>query len=110
MSKRLLVALIVALSLALGWVVWGWHPAAPPSAATPAGGDFTLHSADGPVSLHDFRGQVVLVYFGYTFCPDISPTALGYTAQALAPLHRDELPRVRVLFISVDPARDTPAR
>ncbi len=109
MGKRLLAALIVVLSLALGWALWGLQPGSS-IAAPPRGGDFTLQSADGPVALHDFRGKAVLVYFGYTFCPDICPTTLGYTAQALSSLNKDELERVRVLFISVDPGRDTPAK
>lgn len=109
MSKRFLVAVIVVLSLALAWALWGWRPASP-IAAPPTGGDFILQSADGPVALHDFRGKAVLVYFGYTFCPDICPTSLGYTAQALSSLNKDELERVRVLFVSVDPGRDTPAK
>jgi protein SCO1/2 len=109
MGNRFLAALVVILSLALGWVLWGWQPV-DSLAAPPKGGDFTLQSADGPVALHDFRGKVVLVYFGYTFCPDVCPTSLGYTAQALSSLSKDELERVRVLFISVDPGRDTPAK
>jgi protein SCO1/2 len=74
----------------------------------PRGGDFTLQSADGPVTLSSLRGSVVLVYFGYASCPDVCPTALGLTAQALAELTPQELERVRVLFVSVDPERDTP--
>lgn len=70
--------------------------------------DFTLSSADGPVSLRDFRGKLVLLYFGYTFCPDVCPTALTTLAQALKQLAAEERQQVQVLFVSVDPARDTP--
>lgn len=73
------------------------------------GEDFTLESASGPVSLHDFRGKVALVYFGYASCPDVCPTSLSLWAKALTSLRADELARVQPIFISVDPDRDSPA-
>lgn len=86
-----------------------------PSALAPAevaGGDFTLPGADGervrPISLHEFRGKAVLLYFGYTYCPDICPTSLTLIREALAQLSAEERRRVQVVFVSVDPARDTP--
>jgi cytochrome oxidase Cu insertion factor (SCO1/SenC/PrrC family) len=60
------------------------------------------------VSDHDFRGRLQLIYFGYTFCPDICPTALASAAQALE-LLGDEARHVQPIFITVDPARDTPS-
>lgn len=116
MAKKLLIAAIFPLALLLVWIIWFWHPAADQAhqplalATAPVGGDFTLQSADGPVSLKDLRGKVVLVYFGYTFCPDICPTSLAFTAQGLNKLSPDEQARTRMLFISVDPARDTLAK
>lgn len=74
------------------------------------GGDFTLHSAEGPVSLSDFRGKVVPIYFGYTSCPDVCPTNLALIGGALRALNADELARVQPIFITVDPERDTPER
>jgi protein SCO1/2 len=74
------------------------------------GGDFTLQGPRGPISTRDLRGKVVLVYFGYTFCPDVCPTTLAEVGQALKLLGEDELARTRVLFVSVDPERDTPER
>ena len=55
-----------------------------------------------------FKGDVTLVYFGYTHCPDVCPETLGKLAEATARLG-DAAKRVKVLFISVDPKRDTPA-
>jgi len=73
----------------------------------PQGGDFTLNSAKGPFALKSLRGKVVLIYFGYTYCPDICPTNLMLMAQAFNALNKDELARVQGVFISVDPERDT---
>jgi protein SCO1/2 len=81
-----------------------------PRAAIAAGGDFTLQSAAGPVSLKDYRGKLVLVYFGYTFCPDVCPTSLAATAEGLKLLTPEELGKVAMIFVSVDPKRDTPER
>jgi len=58
-------------------------------------------------SLQDFRGKLVLIFFGYTHCPDVCPTTLSDAAQALSQLTPAEAARVQVLFVSVDPARDS---
>jgi protein SCO1/2 len=69
--------------------------------------DFTLQSHDGrSVKLSDFRGRVVLLFFGYTHCPDVCPTTMQKIKQALVGLG-DLSGRVQVLFITVDPERDT---
>jgi protein SCO1/2 len=71
---------------------------------------FTLTTHHGqPVSLDRFHGQLVVVFFGYTHCPDNCPATLATLAQALQLLGEDA-ESVQVLFISVDPARDTTAR
>ncbi len=113
MHIRILQAVAVLLAaLVVGLAVF-WHPEPEPRpmpvARGPLGGDFTLASADGPVSLSALRGKVVLVYFGYTYCPDICPTALTAVAEGLKRLSAEESARVAVLFVSVDPERDTPA-
>lgn len=75
--------------------------------ATRIGGPFTLTAADGrTVTDRDFRGRWMLVYFGYTHCPDACPTALNDIANALD-LLGDRRGRVAPVFITVDPARDT---
>jgi protein SCO1/2 len=58
-------------------------------------------------TLQDFRGKAVVVFFGFTHCPDVCPTTLAELAQAIKQLGPDAQ-RVQVLFVSVDPERDTP--
>jgi protein SCO1/2 len=73
--------------------------------------DFTLVAHTGkPASLADYRGQVRLLYFGYTHCPGICPTTLGEIHEALRQLGPERAGRVQVLFVSVDPKRDTSER
>src|SRR5574343_1567339 len=113
LAERILALIAAVLAASLVGLALFWEPEIPepplPRAAGPVGGDFTLQSADGPVSLHDFRGKLVLLYFGYTFCPDICPTSLTATAAGLQQLTPEEARRVAMLFVSVDPKRDTPA-
>jgi protein SCO1 len=113
MKNRLLLTFALAAAIALGLLALRWNPSGYSLDAklglptAPTGGDFTLQSAAGPVSLADFRGKVVLIYFGYTYCPDVCPTSLATTAQALSALEENELQQIRLLFVSVDPERDT---
>ena len=114
MSERILVVIAGLLAALVLGLAFFWMPEMPerplPKAAMAAGGDFTRESASGPVSLKDYRGKLVLVYFGYTFCPDICPTSLASTAEGLKQLKPEEAARVAMVFISVDPERDTPPR
>ena len=72
------------------------------------GREFSLKDPDGKVrTLADFRGKAVVVFFGYTQCPDVCPTTLATLAQAMKELGPDA-DRVQVLFVTVDPERDTP--
>ncbi|HEY5866493.1 MAG TPA: SCO family protein [Candidatus Tectomicrobia bacterium] len=72
--------------------------------------DFTLTAHTGErVSLHDFRGKLVLLYFGYTFCFGICPTTLANVAQVLHQVST-RANQVQLLMISVDPERDTPEK
>jgi protein SCO1 len=73
------------------------------------GGPFTLKNSNGQmVTDRTFRGKYMLVYFGYTYCPDVCPTTLNAVADALDRLGKkaDELDPI---FITVDPKRDTPS-
>ncbi|HCX88484.1 MAG TPA: SCO family protein [Gammaproteobacteria bacterium] len=118
MNRRMVVRTVLALALAGTLITQAfsqvlWLEPLPPGAENPypgLGGDFVLTSATGSVSLSDYQGKVVVIFFGYTFCPDICPTALTVLGQALAALHDDESEEVQPLFISLDPERDLPPR
>jgi protein SCO1/2 len=70
--------------------------------------DFLLKDFNGKsVNLLDFRGKVVVLFFGYTHCPDVCPTTLADLAQVTRQLGKDAS-RVQVLFVTLDPERDTP--
>jgi protein SCO1/2 len=70
--------------------------------------DFSLTGDDGrPVTGASFKGRTSLVYFGYTHCPDVCPETMGRLMQVLDKLGPDAQ-KVRILFVTVDPARDTP--
>lgn len=71
--------------------------------------DFTLQSASGPVSLSNFHGKVVILYFGYTSCPDVCPTTLANLRRAFNELGA-EAEGAQVLFVAVDWKKDTPER
>lgn len=77
----------------------------------PSALDFTLRRSDGTsFQLGQMRGRVVLLFFGYTSCPDICPTTLAELNQAMGKLKESEADRVQVVFVTVDPDRDTPER
>jgi len=93
--------------------------AAPPTAPTPGamqlpasmqlGGPFTLVNQDGrTVTEADFKGQLLVAYFGYTFCPDVCPTELGGIASAMDLLTPEEAERATPALFTIDPERDTP--
>ena len=109
--KILVAAVMVALSTAfLGGC--GDRPGAPKFKLTDVSGvdfgkalDLTDHNGQ-PRTLADFRGKVVTVFFGFTHCPDVCPTTLAEMAQVVKVLGPDG-ERVQVLFVTVDPERDT---
>jgi protein SCO1 len=72
----------------------------------PLGGDFSIPATNGEFVLSDHKGKMVLLYFGFTFCPDVCPTTLSTVSGVLKKLSESELARLKVLFISVDPKRD----
>ena len=77
----------------------------------PVAAEIELTRLDGTsFRLSEMRGYVVLIFFGYTSCPDVCPTTLAGLKQALEKLGEDQSRQVKVLFITVDPQRDTPER
>ncbi len=121
MNRRILLATLgvgVPAAGALGWGLSEWmlavtgRDAAPPRPGMmqhPIGSPFALTDHTGRrVTDETFAGRVRLVFFGFTHCPDICPTGLGYIAEALDSLTQDEAAAVSPLFISVDAERDKP--
>lgn len=97
-----MAALLLALVLAGCSKPAGWHM------TDISGGmprlDFHLSENGRPVTGEDFRGKVVALYFGYTHCPDVCPTTLANLTQMA-----EKSPDIRILFVTVDPDRDTDA-
>lgn len=118
MSSRLLIS-IIALGALVG-SIWLFLPMMEStdthsnkkiiSSEKPQGGNFTMMTPIGEKQLADYQGKLVLLYFGYTFCPDICPTNLGNLSVAYQELTAQQKDNLQILFISVDPERDTPER
>jgi len=110
---RIAVAIGSLCLFAIAAVVYGWYQTeylgGNPLSAPAIGGPFSLVDDNGnAVTDQTYRGKWLLVYFGYTFCPDACPTTLNAVATALTALGPDA-ERVQPLFITIDPDRDTPA-
>jgi protein SCO1/2 len=114
MLKPILAAALLSISLA------ACAPEAPTQLigtdlqGAAIGGSFTLTDKDGKtVRWEDFAGKYRIVYFGFTFCPDACPTDMRNLMQGFAKFekaHPGRAAKVQPLFVSIDPARDTPAR
>ena len=106
-------AALLALLLTFLLAGCGGRTEAPPLEGATMGGAFTLTDQNGRrVSDSDFAGRYRLVYFGFTFCPDVCPVDMQVMSAGLTQFEaRDaaRAARVQPIFISVDPARDTPA-
>ena len=113
---QLAVAASVVLVLAIGvWLGLRTDPPAGPAmlggvaSAVKVGGPFELTDHHGnAVTNADFHGRYMLIFFGYTFCPDVCPTELGNLSVALDELG-DDADQVAAAMITIDPTRDTPA-
>lgn len=103
--RRAAIALaVVAAAAGLG----RWYTTRDRLPVASIGGDFALTDHTGaPFTLESQRGKVVLIFFGYTYCPDVCPTTLSKLTSVT---HRlgDDRAKVKTLYITVDPERDTP--
>jgi protein SCO1 len=103
----------VALLVTLAAAACSAPAATPPLAGAKIGGPFTLTDQNGAaVTERSFPGHYRIMYFGYTFCPDVCPTDVANLARGLkafAKVDQARAGRVKLIFVSVDPARDTPA-
>jgi protein SCO1/2 len=110
--SRALLAFALPLTLIACSPAADKSAAEPPLAGATIGGPFTLTDSEGKtVHWSDFAGKYRIVYFGYTYCPDVCPTEMQHLAQGFAAYKKDH-PRLAAqivpMFISVDPERDTP--
>ncbi|SPE23565.1 putative Electron transport protein SCO1/SenC [Burkholderiales bacterium] len=111
---------VLALLVALGcWLLW---PSAPPTLSLPDGQsldvaqleeltplpEFSLERKGPPLTAADLRGRWSFVYFGYTNCPDACPATLGMLSHVQEGLQSQGLAPPRIVFVSLDPRRDTP--
>jgi protein SCO1/2 len=108
-----LLLVACAVGAALLWQARGGSGGdSPPLAGADIGGPFALVDGDGrPVSEQSFAGKWRLMYFGYTFCPDVCPTDMQRLAQGFRAFEAEDPARaatVQPIFVSIDPARDTP--
>ncbi len=103
--KALLGVWIALLAGAAGWIGWdAWQ-----GGQTSIGGPFTLVDQNGrTITEASLKGKPTLIYFGYTYCPDVCPTSLLLMETAIERLGPDAARKVNLVFITVDPARDTP--
>ncbi|MGH8148675.1 MAG: SCO family protein [Steroidobacteraceae bacterium] len=114
-GRRIALRSLAAASVAAALVLAGCGTRGPPFALQNISGlmprlEFQLTNQDGAaVTEQDYRGEVVLLYFGYTHCPDVCPTTLAMLAAAIRRLGPTVGKKVRVLFVTVDPKRDTAA-
>lgn len=117
MTRNGLIALVAGVLIAIAAGLWiselviGASEEAQETASSGkarVGGPFTLINQDGEtVSEETFRGKYMLIYFGFTFCPDVCPTELGVMSAALDRLG-GRAEKVQPIFITIDPERDTP--
>jgi len=108
--KRLLPAFLLVLALlALAYLLLPrGHTFYGTRLLNPKPVDFALEGPQGPVRLSQFQDKVVLLFFGFTRCPDVCPTTLLALKRAYERLTPEERAQVQVVFVSVDPERDPP--
>ena len=109
MRPRLAFLLILCLLL-LGFLIYTGGKELQTLPPDSVGGPFTLTEGNGKtVTEKDFAGKYMLVYFGYTYCPDVCPNDAGEDDGSAEGYGGDHAKNIQALFITVDPERDTPA-
>ncbi|HXR94342.1 MAG TPA: SCO family protein [Rhizomicrobium sp.] len=113
-TKEALIPYLLLAACVAGGFLWHQSETVPQlgqtivSGQVAVGGPYALTDQDGrPRSSADFRGKYQLIYFGYTFCPDVCPTTLAVMAAAMDRLGTAQN-QIVPIFITIDPARDTP--
>jgi cytochrome oxidase Cu insertion factor (SCO1/SenC/PrrC family) len=113
-TKEALIPYLLLVAAMAGGLIWHESENVPglgrtvTSGKVEVGGPYTLTDQNGKaVSSADFHGKYQLIYFGYSFCPDVCPTTLGVISQALDKMGVDQN-RIVPVFITIDPDRDTP--
>jgi protein SCO1/2 len=114
-NRQMLIPYLLLVAALAGVLLW--HQSKDPSeglgrvvstGTTMVGGDFTLTDHTGrKVSSTEFRGRYLLIYFGFTMCPDVCPTTLAVMADALDKMG-DTRKKIVPILITIDPERDTP--
>jgi len=109
-QRKKMIFLVLALALFAGVMSAILQKPNSPTTSNLApklGGDFELQGVNGSVKLSDFSGKAVLLFFGYTHCPDVCPITLANVSRALKEISPEKLDEFQMLFVSVDPKRDT---
>ena len=113
-NRQALIPYLLLVAALIGGVLWYESSKVPglgrvvTTGQADVGGPFQLTDQSGKrVTDKDFRGRYMLIYFGYSFCPDVCPTTLAVMAQALEKLG-DRSQRIAPILITIDPERDTP--
>lgn len=111
LNKKTSVILLmgVALLAGVGSALFKGKSESSPNGFSSLGGEFELVGESGPVKLSDFEDQkLVLMFFGYTQCPDVCPISLTNVARAIKQLSPEQAEQVQGMLVSLDPKRDTP--
>lgn len=110
-NMRILLSLVLVIIAVIVWMQFlnkENTPTAAENSRALIGGEFSLTNHKGePVTDKDFLGKYMIVYFGYTFCPDVCPMDLQIMADAMRILPPEELEQVNPVFVTIDPERDT---
>ncbi|MCJ8337476.1 MAG: SCO family protein [Pseudomonadales bacterium] len=109
-QSKYLISCVTALVLGLGsYSLFYQQPSTAKSLVNSnrLGGDFSVETVNGPFHLADYRDKIVVIYFGYTSCPDVCPTALAMLGNIIKKMPETQRQQIQPLFISVDPERDS---